>query len=401
MRLTMKARKTVTKAFATQYQRACKGDKGLLLNQFLESTGYNRHYAAWLLRHHGKRVALGPNVVMEGDVRVRLARSHPSVYDAEVLKALKKVWEMMDYLCGKRLAAALPKVVPHLASLGELRVKASVRKRLVAVSAATIDRLLKPERDKHTLKSRARTKPGTLLKHQVPIRTFSDWQEKQPGFFETDLVGHDGGCAEGDYCFTLCMTDVATGWTEVAAVRNKAQKWVFEALQALRGRLPFPVLGLDSDNGGEFINHHLVAYCKEQRITFTRSRPYRKNDTCYVEQKNWSIARRYAGYARYDTPEACALLNELYVAVRDYTNFFLPSMKLQEKVREGARVHKRHDKPKTPYERVLESPTVSPAVKKRLRCYYEGLNLAELWRRIRRVQGELGRVARRGGGGKP
>jgi hypothetical protein len=312
-------------------------------------------------------------------------------YDDEVLRALKKVWEILDYISSRRLIAALPEVVPKLVACREIRIKKSTQKRLLEISHATVDRLLKPEREKHTIRGRSATKPGTLLKHQVPIRTFCDWDDAEPGFLEMDLVGHDGGRAEGDYCFTLDMTDVATGWTELAAVQNKAQAWVFEALQELRKRLPFTLRGLDSDNGSEFINHHMVAYCAEQKITFTRSRPWRKNDNCYVEQKNWSIVRRHAGYARYDTPEACRLLNELYRVLRDYNNFFLPSMKLKEKVRDGARVHKRYDTPKTPYQRLLNSDKIPRAVKQQLKRQYGKLNPAELKRQFEKVQKQLNR----------
>lgn len=389
MRLAMKERKTLTKALAEQYRCGRKKEKGIVLDQFVAATGYNRHHAAWLLRHHGRRVALSSRVVVQADARVRPRPPRKSIYDEQVLAPLKKVWELMDYPAGKRLAPALPELVPHLIAHRELRVSKTVRDKLLTISAATIDRLLKPERAKHTVKGRTHTKPGTLLKHQVPIRTFSDWDNAQPGFFEMDLVGHDGGKTQGDYCFTLDLTDVATGWTELAAVPNKAQTWVFEALQALRQRLPFTVLGLDSDNGSEFINHHLVAYCTEQGITFTRSRPYRKNDTCYVEQKNWSIVRHYVGYPRYETQQACAVLNELYGVLRDYINFFQPSMKLAEKTRDGARVRRRYDVAKTPYQRVLDSVRVPGLVKQRLTRRYAQLNLAALHRRIRALQKRL------------
>lgn len=395
MGLTMQERRTVTKALSEQYRRAKKGEKGSILNQFVESTGYDRHYAAWLLRHHGKRVEFKPGVVMEGTAKRRPRPGRKRTYGEEVVQALKKLWEMLDYISGKRLAPALREVVPRLVACGELRVKRSLQKQLMAMSPATIDRLLKPEREKHTIKSRARTKPGTLLKHQIPIRTFSDWNDQAPGFLEMDLVGHDGGNAEGDYCFTLDLTDVATGWTELAAVQNKAQTWVFEALQAIGNRLPFTVLGLDSDNGSEFINHHLLDYCKKQQITFTRSRPYRKNDNCYVEQKNWSVVRRYVGYARYDTPTSLQLLNELYLVLRDYVNFFLPSMKLKEKTRDGAKVIKRYHAAKTPYQRILDSNTVPRAAKERLRRRYEQLNPAALYRRITKLQKQLEKLSMR------
>ena len=395
MRLTMQERKAVTKGMAEQYRRASKGKKGQVLEQYVKATGYDRHYAAWLLRNHGKRVQFKPGVVLEGTAARRPRPGRKREYGEEVLQALKKVWEMLDYISGKRLAPALREVVPRLVACRELRVKKSVQKKLLEMSPATIDRLLKPEREKHTLKGRAATKPGTLLKHQIPIRTFSDWDNEAPGFLEMDLVGHDGGKAEGDYCFTLDLTDVATGWTELAAVPNKAQTWVFEALQDLRQRLPFTVLGLDSDNGSEFINHHLRAYCNEQQITFTRSRPYQKNDNCYVEEKNWSIVRRYVGYARYDTPAARDLLNNLYRILRDYTNFFLPSMKLKEKIRDGAKVRKRYDAAKTPYQRILDSNSIPKAVKERLRRRYEQLNPAALHRQIRNLQKQLDKLGAR------
>lgn len=392
MKLTMKERKVVTKALAEQYRRGVKGEKKQLLDQFVDATGYNRSYASRILRNHGRQVRMNPKVVAEGDMRVRPRRTVKRKYDDEVIQALTKIWEMLDYISGKRLGAALPAVLERLAAFRELRLKKAIQKKLLEMSPATMDRVLKPARQKYVIKGRSCTKPGTLLKHQVPIRTYSDWDDLQPGFLEMDLVGHEGGKAEGDYCFTLDITDVATGWTELAAVPNKAQKWVFEALQELRKRLPFSVLGLDSDNGSEFINHHLVTYCAEHKITFTRSRPYRKNDNCYVEQKNWSVVRRAVGYARYDTAQQCQLLNDLYRLLRDYNNCFMPSMKLVEKVRDGAKVRKRYDKPQTPFQRVLQSPTIPRVVKERLKRYYEQLNPAAIHRKIRQIQKQLDRL---------
>ena len=221
------------------------------------------------------------------------------------------------------------------------------------------------------------------------MRTFADWNEAQPGFLEVDLVGHGGGSGYGEFCQTLNVTDVATGWSEQRAVATKAQRSVFEALERLRHSLPFPLRGLDSDNGSEFINHHLHDYCLEEKITYTRSRSNRKNDTCFIEQKNWSIVRRFAGYGRYESPEALACLNELYAVLRDYVNFFQPSMKLVEKTRNGARVTRRYDEPTTPYHRILASPDVAPAVKQELTRHYPTLNPAELHRTIQRLQNKL------------
>jgi hypothetical protein len=391
----MQERKVVTKALAEQFRRARKKVKGQILDEFVEATEYTRSYAAWLLRNHGRRVEVRPGVVLEGQAGKRVRAPRPRRYGPPVVKALKQVWEILDYVNSKRLAAALPEVVPRLVAQRELKASKAVQRLLGQISPATIDRLLQDERNKHTLRGRHHTKPGTLLKHQVPVRTFADWEEARPGFFEMDLVGHDGGVGSGEFCFTLDMTDVATGWSEQRAVLGKAQTRVFDALHHLRGQIPFAVLGLDSDNGSEFINTQLVRYCHDEHLTFTRSRPYRKNDTCYVEQKNWSIVRRHAGYARYATEEACACLNELYAVLRDYVNFFMPSMKLKEKVRDGARVTRRYDKAQTPYRRVLASPQVSEAVKQKLRRRYAALNPAELKRRIDRLQRHLQTLAAR------
>ena len=260
---------------------------------------------------------------------------------------------------------------------------------LLRISAATIDRMLTPERRKHELRGRSGTKPGTLLKKQIPIRTFAEWDDQRPGFAEIDLVGHDGGVAAGDYCQTLDLTDIATTWTETEAVPNKAQTWVFEALKNLRKNLPFPLLGIDSDNGSEFINKHLAAYCKLEKLSFTRSRPYRKNDNCFVEQKNYSVVRRAVGYQRYDSPAQLQLLNEIYATLRLYTNFFQPTMKLQFKQRVGSKVTKRYDRAQTPYQRVLASPHIAEAKKELLRVKYATLNPAALKRKITRLQERL------------
>lgn len=376
----MAEKHAVTRRLAEGYRRAGKKEKGAILDMLCEVTGYNRDHAARLLR-------AGPPP--DRPKKTRKNRSRPRVYDADVLFALRKVWATLDELCGKRLAAAMPHMVAAMERCGELMVSAEVRAKLLAMSAATIDRLLAPDRAKLALKGRTGTKPGTLLKHQIPIKTFADWDDARAGFVEIDLVAHDGGAPRGEYCHTLDVTDVATGWTETRAVRNKAQVHVFAAIKEIRRRLPFPVLGIDSDNGSEFINHELHRYCEEKRITFTRSRAYKKNDGCYVEQKNWSVVRRNAGYARFDTPEELACLNELYTILREHTNYFMPSAKLLSKTREGAKVIKRYDTPKTPYARVLDSEHVTQAAKHRLTRRYEQLNPVALKRTITGLQKRL------------
>lgn len=389
MRLTMRERKRVTAITAPRYQRAQKKHKGIILDEFITLTGYTRCYASYVLRAHGKKVRVTGDMVVEGDVRKRVKRTRKKTYDRNVGKALTKIWGIMDCICGKRLAPMLKEVIRILERYKEIKLDRDTRKKLYKVSAATIDRLLAEERKKQMLKGRSHTKPGTLLKNQIPIRTFSEWDDRRPGFVEIDLVGHDGGDARGEFAQTLDVTDVCTGWTETQAVRNKAQIWVFEALKDIRGRLPFELMGIDSDNGSEFINHHVLRFCSEEKITFTRTRSYRKNDNCFVEQKNYSVVRRAVGYYRYDTGEELKILNELYGYLRLYTNFFQPAMKLMEKTRVGSRVTKKYDKPRTPYQRVLESPHVPEDRKEQLRKQYATLNPAALKRTITKLQQKL------------
>jgi len=382
----MKERQSLVRVNAARYQKASKSEKRIILDEFVSSTSYHRTYASYLLSHHGKRVLVAPRTTIIGDVRRRVPTKRKPVYGADVAEALKRVWMIMDMICGKRLKIALAEVVPRLEQWGEMSVSDEVREKLLRMSASTIDRLLKRERKMMELKSRSGTKPGTLLKHQVPIRTFSDWDEAKPGFMEVDLVSHGGGDERGDFCQTLSATDVCSAWTETEGVRNKAQVHVFEGLTNIRARLPFDLLGLDSDNGSEFINNHLVAYCEQEQITFTRSRPYRKNDNCYVEQKNYTVVRKTVGYMRHDTDKELEVLNRLYYYLRLYTNYFLPTMKLSQKTRTGSKVVKRYEQPKTPYHRLLESPSVDRRVKQRLRAEYATLNPAQLKREITLLQ---------------
>ncbi len=389
MRLTMTERKKTTAVVAGRYQKARKKEKGLILDEFVKLTGYSRRYASHVLMSHGRQFRINERCIVQMDVKKAACRKKPKVYDAEVVKALKEIWYIMDCICGKRLAPALKDVVRRLERFGELRISEEVRQKLLKISPASIDRLLAKERKRHQIKGRGNTKPGTLLKNQIPIRTFSDWNEQKPGFVEIDLVGHDGGDSHGDFAQTLDVTDVCTTWTETEAVRNKAQVWVFEALKDIRGRMPFPLLGIDSDSGGEFINNQLFRYCQEEKITFTRSRSYRKNDGCFVEQKNYSVVRRAVGYLRYDTEEELLTLKELYRYLRLYTNFFQPTMKLIEKTRAGSKVTKKYDKAQTPYRRVLACPDVSADNKRVLRKLYATLNPAKLKRQITRLQQKL------------
>lgn len=393
MGLTMDEKKAVTRVVAKRYQKANKKQKGQILDEFVALTGYNRCYARYVLRNCGRKVYLrtkGKTVALIlGFSRKKAKKTRARQYGEKVLNILRSLWTISDYLCGKRLAPFIRSTLPLLERFKEVELDDSTREKLLKISPATIDRHLKEDKEKLALKSKARTKPGTLLKHQIPIRTFSEWDDLRPGFVEVDLVGHDGGDASGEFAYTLNLTDICTGWTEAKAVRNRAQRWTIEALQEIKERLPFPLLGLDSDNDSAFINAHLLKYCEERQITFTRSRPQRKNDNCFVEQKNYSIIRRTVGYARYDTEEELKILNELYGYLRLYGNFFQPVMKLKEKIRIASRVIKRYDEPKTPYQRILESKHIDDATKRRLKEEYETLNPAQLKRAITKLQEKL------------
>lgn len=386
MGLNKKEKLAAVRVTAPRYQKAGRKRKGLILDEFVALTGYNRKYAAWLLTKQGSKTLVGKNIILKCDVRKSAGKKRSSVYNQVVLTSLIAIWYIMDCICGKRLAPMLKTIIPILEKHNEIQLDDVTRTKLLSMSAATIDRLLKHDRKTHTLKGRSHTKPGTLLKHQIPIRTFAQWDEKKPGFVEIDLVGHDGGDPSGEFAYTLNVTDVATGWTESQAVKNKAQRWVFEALTDIRTRLPFDLLGIDSDNGSEFINNHLYRYCKEEKITFTRACSSRKNDNCFIEQKNYSVVRRAVGYMRHDTPQELETLNEIYGYLRLYSNFFQPVMKLLEKTRVGSKVRKKYDKAQTPYQRVLSSPDVSNDVKQQLRKQYRKLNPAELKRKIEKLQ---------------
>jgi hypothetical protein len=282
------------------------------------------------------------------------------VYSSVVVGALRTVAEASNWLCGKRLAPFLPELVPALEAEGELRLTPADRAQLLVMSARTIDRrlrLFRLQRDPKNWHGLGTTKPGTLLKNQVPVQTYTPWEEQRPGFLEIDLVAHCGTTTEGFYLNTLVGTDVATGWTECVGVWGKSQRAVFEGLKTLRQRLPMRLLGLDSDNGSEFLNAHLVRYCTQEQLTFTRSRPYWKNDQAHVEQKNWSVVRKLVGYGRYESEAALVQLNRVYELLRIWTNCWQPSLKLVAKERNDAtgKSKKRYDTAQTPYRRLLAS----------------------------------------------
>jgi len=377
MGLTMSQRQAVTKAIATRYRRASRVEKSRILDELCATTGWHRSHARKALG-----AALGPRVV-------RARKPRAPVYGPEVVAALGFCWAVLGAPTGKRLAPVLPDLVARLRRFGELEVDDATAGLLVAMSPATIDRRLGPDRAALVLRGRSHTKPGSLLKDAIPIRTWAQWDDAVPGFVEIDLVGHEGGNAVGEHAYTLTVTDIATGWTENRSVPNKARKWVIAALEDIAKVMPFPIIGVDSDNGSEFINYNLLHWCEQRKITFTRSRAGNSNDGAHVEQKNWAVVRTVVGYHRYDTPAELVLLNKIWPLQSQLTNYFLPQQKLISKVRDGAKVTKKYDRPTTPHHRARGHDEVTPEDKTIMTDVLEGLNPAAIQRQIQALTAEL------------
>ena len=340
-----RAKRELLVQIAPRYREASSAFKEVILDEFVAATGYARKYAIRLLNH-------------PVDLKLVIERPRPPRYGREVQQALYLTWTAANHICAKRLIPFLPTLVESLERHGHLQLSEECRSQLLSISPATADRLLRPYRkqERHGIST---TRSGTLLKKQIPIRTFQDWNEVKPGFLEADLVAHCDTQAEGSYLYTLTLTDVATGWTECLPLLNRGQEAVVAALKRAQQLLPFPILGIDTDNGAEFINIELMAYCEQEHITFTRGRPHKSNDQCYVEQKNGQIVRQVVGYDRFSGELAYRQLTELYRALRVYVNCFQPSMKLQTKQREGSKVRRTYDQAQTPLQRLLASGVLS------------------------------------------
>jgi hypothetical protein len=326
-----------------RYRGASRKERSGLLTEFCKVAGYNRKYALRLL--NGR-----PPKRVPAEKRKRRPK-----YSRGVVEVLRVVWEAANYPWSLRLKALLPVWLPWVKK--HMVVSARLERELLAISPRQIDRRLGPYKKQVKRRLYGRTKPGTLLKHQIPIKA-ERWQTSEPGFGEIDLVSHSGDRADGEFVHSLTFTDIYSTWTETRAVMGKSQAFVQEALDDVRNKLPFPMRGIDSDNGSEFINHHLVAYCAAKQIEFTRSRPYKKDDNAHVEQKNWTHVRKLLGYLRYDSQQAVVKMNELYRGdLRLFQNLFLPSVKLVAKKRVGSRLRRFYDSPKTPLDRLLETPS--------------------------------------------
>jgi len=378
----MATRRELIEALRVRYQEGATSEKTAILDEFAALTGYHRKHAIRVL---GCDQAFAPK---------RAARN--PLYDEAVRQALILLWEAGDRVCGKRLKVLIPTLIDAMERHGHLGLDPVVRAKLLQVSAATIDRALGEARSRIDGQRKRRPGVGAAIRRSIPIRTFSDWRDPPPGFLEVDMVEHCGGAkTDGDFVHSLVLTDIASGWTECIAMPVRDQTLVVEALRIAAADLPFPMLGVDTDNDSAFMNRTVFDYCRDHQLEQTRSRAYKKNDQAWVEQKNGAIVRRLVGYGRLSGLTATRALAQLYAASRLYVNFFQPSFKLKHKTRDGARVSKTYHAPATPCNRLLGSARVSEAVRRQLREQFAGLDPVGLLRDIRSAQQVLSDLSAR------
>lgn len=353
-----------------KYFKATKKEKTIVLNEYIKNTGHNRKYVIATLNADAVWANNGAR------------KPRPKQYGPEIDVPLAKVWGIFDFACGQRLKSCITEELERLRMFGEIRISDKTAAQLKQMSSATIDRHLKVPRRKEHKRQFSTTRPGSLLKKKIAIR-LTDWDTQKIGFLEVDLVAHCGSSTRGDFLNTVSLPEIATGWWEGEAIMGKGQRVTLEAIKLMKKRTPFIWLGLDSDNGSEFINYPLSDYCHDEKLIFTRSRENKKNDNAYVEQKNWTHVRKIFGYFRYDTAAEQAIMNSLYRnELRLYKNFFQPIMKLAKKTRIGAKRHRKYEPAKTPFKRLLESDQIDATTKKRLKYHHEQLNPAALKRAI-------------------
>ncbi len=372
----MHSREQYLERVREEYGKASRQEKTRLLDEARKRTRLNRKVLIRKLAHPPK-----PN---SGQRSRRKA-----TYGAEVVTALVKVWEIFDYPCGQRLAPALRDQVERLRQAGELRCSAEVAEQLGRVSPKSIDRLL--AREKRVLGLRQNRNPAVhpLLYQKIPVKVAADWDTEEIGNVQVDYVLHCGRSSGGEYLHTLSAVDIATSWWEGVALLRRSQEATRDGLDRLRKRLPFPILEIHPDNDTGPINQLLWNYCEKAKIKMSRSRPYKKNDNAWVEQRNWTHVRKVVGYSRLESPAELAVLNELYEKLRLYKNFFQPSLKLKEKIREGGKIRRKYDEPRTPYRRILESKQIPAAAKQRLKAQCASLSVAQLHREIEALRNRL------------
>jgi hypothetical protein len=371
--MSRRSKREYVEAVFLRYRHASREKKKLILDEFCETLHCHRKHAIRALRGFKRFTAPKPK-----------KRGRCPVYrNKEILEPLKRIWRAANLPCSKRLKVILPLWLPgYSESFGPLSPQ--VIKALRSISPATIDRVLQPVRSTYKKHGRATTKPGTLLRRQIPIKT-DQWDEKRPGFLEADTVAHCGESLSGMFAYTVDFVDIATGWTEQRAIWGKGEAGVLHEVHDVEQALPFPLLGFDCDNGSEFLNHHLLRHFTDKKVAFTRSRAYHKDDNAHIEQKNWTHVRQWLGYNRLDDPRVVPLLNDLYRNEwRIFHNFFCPSVKLLAKERVGSKTIKRHDTPKTPYQRLMESPDIPRATKRQLTEQLQKLNPFELRKAMER-----------------
>lgn len=376
----MTTRKELTEAVGVRYRGASRVEKQKILDEFVALTGCHRKHAIRVLSRER---------AVDSDLKVR-----DRVYDEATRQALIMLWEAADRVCGKRLKVLIPMLIDAMERHGHLDLAPIIKDKVLAVSAATIDRMLANTRLQIDGQRKRRKGVGAAIRRSIPVRTFADWGDPSPGFFEMDMVEHyNGPKIDGDYLHTLVLTDIASGWTECFAMRHRSQALVIDGLDRIADDLPFPMLGVDSDNDSAFMTQEVFDYCKANQLEQTRSRAYKKNDQAWVEQKNGAIVRRLVGYGRLSGIEATKALAQLYASSRLYINFFQPSFKLKAKTRDGARVKKVYHQPSTPCDRLIAHPAVHPTVKKKLAEQFQALDPVRLLQQIRAAQQALSDIA--------
>ena len=376
--MSLSARREMLIGVSYAYCKACKSEKTKILDGFAAATGYDRKYAIQLL---------SKKIKPPSDEHTR-KRPGAQMYDEQFVHVLTIVWNTANQICTKRFVPFIPNLVAAMERHGHLRITDEIRGKLLKVSPATVDRLLQNERRRNT-GGVSHTKTGVLLKNQIQVRTFADWDDVSPGFFEVDLVAHCGGDPNGAFINTLTMVDVSTGWLECMPLIKKSASNVITGLNVAKKLLPFDLKGLDTDGGSEFINYELLDYCETNKITFTRARTHKKNDQAFVEEKNGSVVRRLVGYNRFQGMKAWEALANFYQVLRQYINFFQPSLKLLKKTRKGGRVSKQYDVALTPYQRLIKTGSVSAETIEKLELEYLALDPVKLMSALKNRQQNL------------